>query len=364
MDRPAAASEKFFGMRLFFACASPLDQIECPRSAYCIFSTIIKLGLNSGMQRYGDRTAGLTQPPIGTQGPASQPSRRPKLGRWIGCLTTIAIVSLALLMGSPRGALAAQAVLAWYASSDSSVIGYNVYVATQSGDYQTHVNAGNNTSYTVTGLSASQTYDFNVTAYSRNAEGPFTQKLVCDFITAGTASNGQITPAGSTAVGVGGSQTYSIVPNPGYQTGAVTVDGQQVANPTSSYTFSNVSGCHTIAATFVPANYTITATAQAGGTISPSGTVSVTGGTNQPFTISPAANYTISDVQVDGTSVGTVTSYTFSDVTANHSISATFTAATYTISASAGSNGSISPPGATTVTYGNNQSYTITPSSG
>ena len=221
-------------------------------------------------------------------------------------------------------------MLAWNASSDPSVIGYNVYVGAQSGDYQTPIDAGNNTSYTVTGLSASQPYYFNVTAYSNSAEGPFTQELVCDFITAATASNGEITPSGSTAVAGGGSQTYSMVPDPGYQIGTVTVDGQQVANPTSSYTFSSVSACHTIAATFIPvnttANYTITASSQTGGTISPSGAVSVTGGADQAFTISPAANYTISDVQVDGTSVGAVSSYTFSSVSANHTISATFTA--------------------------------------
>ena len=288
------------------------------------------------------------------------------MGRWIGYLTTIAIVLLALLTGSSRGARAAQAVLAWNASGDSSVIGYHVYIATKSGDHPTPVSAGNTTSYTVTGLSASQTYYFNVTGYSSSAEGPFTRELVCDFITAGTASNGHITPAGSTAVAGGGSQTYSIVPNPGYQTGTVTVDGRQVAKPTSSYTFCNVSCCHTIAATFVPANYvpanyTITAASQAGGTISPSGAVSVTGGADQAFTIGPAANYTISDVQVDGTSVGAVASYTFNNVAANHTITAFFAPVTYSISASRQGGGTISPSGTIGVSSGSSSLFTITP---
>ena len=286
------------------------------------------------------------------------------MGRWIGYLTTIAIVSLALLMSTSRCASAEQAVLMWNASSDPSVTGYNVYVGAQSGDYQAPINAGNNTTYTVTGLSASQAYYFSVTAYSSSAESAFSQELVCYFITAATASNGQITPGGSTAVAGGGSQTYSIVPNSGYKINTVTVDGQQVTNPTSSYSFSKVSGSHTIAAAFSPVNYTITAGSQANGTISPSGAVSVTGGTNQAFTISPVANYAISEVQVDGTSVGAVSSYTFSNLAANHTISATFTAATYTITASAGSNGAISPSGKSTLNSGDNLTYTITPASG
>jgi hypothetical protein len=63
---------------------------------------------------------------------------------------------------------------------------------------------------------------------------------------------------------------------------------------------------------------------------------------------------------VDGMSVGAVSRYTFRNVTANHTISASFTIKTYTITASAGSHGSISPSGKVTVTYGANQTFTIT----
>ena len=54
----------------------------------------------------------------------------------------------------------------------------------------------------------------------------------------------------------------------------------------------------------------------------------------------------MADVLVDGVSVGAVTSYTFTDVTADHTIEATFAINTYTITASAGANGTISPTGA------------------
>lgn len=71
-------------------------------------------------------------------------------------------------------------------------------------------------------------------------------------------------------------------------------------------------------------SYRITALAGAGGSISPSGSVSVIKGTSKTFTITPDDGYTVSDVLVDGTSVGAVSSYTFSDVTAAHTISAVF----------------------------------------
>ena len=70
--------------------------------------------------------------------------------------------------------------------------------------------------------------------------------------------------------------------------------------------------------------FTITATADEHGSISPSGTVTVKRDGSQPFTITPNSGYRIADVKVDGKSVGTVASYTFENVTANHTIEATF----------------------------------------
>jgi hypothetical protein len=59
-----------------------------------------------------------------------------------------------------------------------------------------------------------------------------------------------------------------------------------------------------------------------------------------------------------------VSTYTFSSVAASHTISATFTLDVYTITATAGSNGTISPAGETTVNKGGSQTYTITPNPG
>src|SRR5205085_4925854 len=95
----------------------------------------------------------------------------------------------------------------------------------------------------------------------------------------------------------------------------------------------------------------------AGGSISPNGAVSVNCGASQSFTISADPCYSIADVLVDGVSQGAIASYTFNNVTANHTIAASFTLNTYTITASAGAGGSISPSGAVSVNCGASQSF-------
>src|SRR5205823_4934912 len=77
-------------------------------------------------------------------------------------------------------------------------------------------------------------------------------------------------------------------------------------------------------ADFTIGDVVITASAGAGGSISPSGGVSVPVGGSQTFTISPDACHQVADVLVDGSSVGAVASYTFTNVTANHTIAASF----------------------------------------
>lgn len=71
-------------------------------------------------------------------------------------------------------------------------------------------------------------------------------------------------------------------------------------------------------------SFVIAASAQQGGTISPSGNVSVNKGKDQTFTIRPDPGYEIQKVLVDGESVGTAASYTFRNVTARHTIQVWF----------------------------------------
>jgi hypothetical protein len=113
-----------------------------------------------------------------------------------------------------------------------------------------------------------------------------------------------------------------------------------------------------------PPTFTITATAQPGGSISPSGTITVAQGGSQTFTITPDTCFYILKLVVDGQDKPAATSYTISNVTANRTIEADFALIYYTITASSGSGGTISPPGVTYVQCSGSQSYTSTGSNG
>ena len=62
-------------------------------------------------------------------------------------------------------ALAAQATLAWDPNTESDLAGYKIHYGTASGSYTVHTDVHNVTTYTVTGLTAGQTYYFAATAY-------------------------------------------------------------------------------------------------------------------------------------------------------------------------------------------------------
>ena len=83
--------------------------------------------------------------------------------------------------------------------------------------------------------------------------------------------------------------------------------------------------------------YTIKATAGAGGSISPSGNVSVRGGRDQAFTITPDKGYAVFNVKIDGRSIGAVKSYTFENVKRAHTIEVRFTRANEFIDVPVGS---------------------------
>jgi hypothetical protein len=182
-------------------------------------------------------------------------------------------------------------------------------------------------------------------------------------ITASAGPGGTISPSGVASVAYGADKTFTITPNTGYHIVDVKVDGVSVG-AVSTYTFTNVTTNHTINVTFAIDTFTITASAGENGNISPSGMVIVNYNVDQSFTITPNTGYHVADVLVDGSSVGAVTSYILNNVTANHTINATFAVDTFTITASAGSGGTISPSGIVSVAYGSSQTFTITPNTG
>lgn len=191
------------------------------------------------------------------------------------------------------------------------------------------------------------------------------------YTIAATAGNGgTITPAGNTTVAYNANQAYTISANAGYHVSDVFVDGVSVGAVTT-YTFIGVTANHTIYAAFESNEYTVTVNQPAHGTITP-GTTTVLYGATPSFVITPAVGYNVTAITVNGTNVtlanvpnvNGIYTYTFAAVNANQTLTATMTAKTYTINASAGANGSITPNGNTTVNYGAAQAYTITPANG
>ena len=75
-----------------------------------------------------------------------------------------------------------------------------------------------------------------------------------------------------------------------------------------------------------PASHTITASAGANGSISPSGAVAVEHGANQQFTFAADSGYYVSSLTVDGSPASTTSPYTFTNVTADHTIAVAFAA--------------------------------------
>ena len=180
------------------------------------------------------------------------------------------------------------------------------------------------------------------------------------------AEGGSVSPTGTQTLDAGESFTFSVTPEPCYEIGTVTVNGNTVVlDANNSYTIENVTTNQNINVTFNQITYTITASAENGGTITPSGVVNVNCGESKAFTISANEGYMISDVLVDGQSVGTQSSYTFTNVDANHTISVTFAEIpdnhiVITVNADA-EGGSVSPSGTQSIEQGEDFTFTVTP---
>ena len=188
-------------------------------------------------------------------------------------------------------------------------------------------------------------------------------------ITASAGTGGSISPSGTVSVASGESKTFYIAANNGYKVSNVKIDSYWLGQ-TVEYSFGNVTSDHTITASFSvnpEAIHTITASAGTGGSISPSGTVSVASGESKMFYIAANNGYKISNVKIDGTSHGAISSHLFSDVKFDHTITASFsidTPISYTITASAGTGGSISPSGTVSVASGESKTFYIAANNG
>ncbi len=217
----------------------------------------------------------------------------------------------------------------------------------------TSVLCGNNKTYTITandgymisdvivnGLSvgAVPSYTFSNVNANGTIEARFEEIPVGQVVININADpeGGEVSPTGTVTIDEGDDFTFTVTPDNCYTIGTVTVNGTAVSlAANNSYTIPNVTSEQSINVTFNQIVYTIAASAENGGTITPAGDVEVNCGADAVFTITPDEGYDIADVIVDGQSaindiasyhvIGASASYTFNSVTENgHSIVATF----------------------------------------
>ena len=188
-------------------------------------------------------------------------------------------------------------------------------------------------------------------------------------VTATAGNNGMISPAGITSYFYNQNAVYQINAAAGYYIASITVDGEtstytQADGPTSTtYTFAQMNADHYISATFAQMWFNVTVNAGENGAITP-GSGNFAFGSTPTFNITPNEGFAIADVSVDNVSVGAVSSYMFTALTANHTIAASFAARLFSITASAGNGGVISPAGVTNMAYNGSQTYTMTANAG
>ncbi|MBO4655537.1 MAG: M6 family metalloprotease domain-containing protein [Bacteroidales bacterium] len=115
----------------------------------------------------------------------------------------------------------------------------------------------------------SSTYQIAFEAVGANGEGLVLDDImingtpITEFnITASAGEHGQISPSGTVAVPVHGTQTFDLIPEEGYTVDELLVDGTSQIR-TLHYTFENVVAAHTISATFRLANPSMYATPNA-----------------------------------------------------------------------------------------------------
>ncbi len=215
------------------------------------------------------------------------------------------LTSFPMLIFQPESAGAANVTLTWDSNQETTLAGYKVFNGLASRSYNGTVDVGNSTSCIVSGLVPGTTYYFAAKAYD----------------TAGNESDF----SGEIAFTVPASCSYSLSPT------------------SQSFAASGGSG-------------SITVTAPAGCSWSGSSSVSwitITAGSGSGNGV---LKYSVASSSGTGTRAGNIN---IGSQTA--SVSQAANVAAYTITASTGSNGSISPSGKTTINAGTSKTFTVTP---
>lgn len=239
-----------------------------------------------------------------------------------------------LLMQCTQAAYAYGVSISWNGNTESDLEGYKVYYGTSTHTYHDVIDVGPFTSAVIDGLSGGVAYFFAVTAYDTSGNESAASQEVRATIPAASSNVYTLT---ITTRGAGRGTVTASPAGPTFSAGTTVT---LTAVPDSNSTFAGWSGGYSgtngdrcivvmnanasISAAFNLKKYTITAGAGSGGSISPSGSISVDAGSYRTFVFTPRRGYRVSSVRIDGISISPVASYTFNNVRANHTIAVAF----------------------------------------
>ena len=213
--------------------------------------------------------------------------------------------------------------------------------------------------------------------FERSAPVPEPDEKVTLTVQAG--NGGAVDPVGSKKVAKGSVETLEITPDDGYVIDEVKIDGQNVSvcnvldvkmdgDRTVSVSFRPVSAQDIAVTIDVDAKIEIRTTSGEidFGKVVPSGEVKVKPGSSLKVSILLNPGFEIEDFKVDGKSVGKVTEYTIENIqkSVDISISVIKNVDGYTIKASAGNGGKISPSGDVKIEKGKDAVFTFSANSG
>lgn len=247
-------------------------------------------------------------------------------------------------------------------SSGGSVSGGGSYPAGSSATVKATPSAGYSfVNWTSSGVpqSTAATYTFTV-AGDCTLTANFT--AITYTVNPSAGANGGILPAAAQNVTQGSNISFTAQPATGYHVNQWLLNGLPVQTGSSAYTLDNVQANEAVSVTFA-ANpvISVAANSSTAGTVSGGGTYAV--GAFATVTAAPAANYFFVNWTLNGIVQSGASNYTFV-VTTNWSLVANFNPITYSVTSSAGNNGSVTPSGTQMVMQSSNVTFTAQAATG
>lgn len=180
-----------------------------------------------------------------------------------------------------------------------------------------------------------------------------------EYVVSAQAGTGGSIEPGQQTVMHGETTSFAVTAGEGYSIANVTGCGGSLEG--GIYTTGTITGACTVSATFTLNSYTVSVEAGANGIISPT-SASVNHGSTTSFTIAPDTGFEVANIGGCGGTLNGNT-YTTGAVTADCTVIATFALRSYTLDASAGTGGSITPT-TVEVTHGTSTSFDISTDTG